>query len=116
MTQTLNDTPRTISAFLRSIGFRATYIGFQYLVCAISLVMSNESYLHSLTTRLYPCVADIYGISAVSVERAMRFMINVFWDHGNVALLEDRLGYPMHDRPSIGEFIDVIAFYISCKN
>ena len=98
-----------IAVFLRKIGLRATYVGFNYLVSAIEMVLSDDDYLQCLTTRLYPEIAQKYQISAASVERSLRTLLEVFWSRGNVPLLEELLGYPLPSKPSTGEFIDILS-------
>ena len=98
-----------ISIFLRNVGFRATYAGFPFLVCAISLVILEEDYLRCLTKRLYPDVARRFGVSPAAVEHDIRSLFSAFWTQGNGSLLEKHLGYPLRSRPFTGEFIDILA-------
>jgi len=84
-------------------------MGFRYLSSAIALVVRDESYLHSLTTRLYPAVAAQFHVSAASVEHSLRTIVEVFWDRGDHNALEKMLGYPLSHRPSTGEFIDLLS-------
>ena len=101
-----------ITFFLRRIGLRATHVGFHYLACAIALVVVNEAYLKCLTTRLYPEIAQKFAICPSSVERSLRNMVEIFWNRGNVPLLEGMLGYSLPDKPTTGEFIDILASYL----
>ena len=101
-----------ISLFLRRIGLRATLTGFHYLAYALSLVLQDETYLLHLTTRLYPQIAERFSVSVFNVERCLRTAVNVFWDRGNIRILEDLLGYPIPDKPYAGEFIDMLAGYL----
>ena len=101
-----------ISLGLGRIGLRATLTGFHYLVYALSLVLQDETYLLHLTTRLYPQIAERFSVSVFNVERCLRTAVNVFWDRGNIRILEDLLGYPIPDKPYAGEFIDMLAGYL----
>ena len=105
----MNDINSDIDIRLRSVGLRATLMGFRYLSSAIALVLDDESYLHCLTTRLYPDVAAQFHVSPASVEHSMRTMVEVFWDREDHRPLEKILGYPLSRRPSTGEFIDLLS-------
>lgn len=102
----------TIAALLRRIGLRGTLRGFHYLQKAALLVLEDETYLLHLMKRLYPDIAHAFQVAPAQVERSMRTAIAVIWDQGNVAVLEDLIGYPIQGRPCVGEFIDIIVGYL----
>lgn len=101
-----------ISQLLRKAGLRGTLRGFHYLSKAILLVLEDASYLHHLTRRLYPDVALAYDATPMQVERSMRTAITAIWDQGDVAALEDLIGYRIKGKPCVGEFIDILAGYL----
>ena len=100
-----------VARLLFNVGFRAAYTGFPYLSYAIALATSDETCLHGLTKRLYPEVAQHFGVSVSAAEQAMRFLLHCFWDSGNVPLLEQRICYLFKFRPYTGEFIGILAVY-----
>ncbi len=100
-----------ITQLLFNVGFCAAYTGFPYLSYAIALAASDETCLRRLTKRLYPEVAQHFGVSVSAAEQAMRFLLRCFWDSGNVPLLEQRICYPFNFRPYTGEFIGILAVY-----
>lgn len=101
-----------VCLLLRSAGLRGTLRGFHYLSKAILLVLEDASYLHHLTKRLYPDVALAYDATPMQVERSMRTAITAIWDQGDVAALEELIGYRIKGKPCVGEFIDILAGYL----
>lgn len=66
-----------IKEYLLSVGIRPNIKGFKFLTKAIELVIKDETYLDSITKRLYPDVAKYFiGESASKVERAIRHSID----------------------------------------
>lgn len=100
---------------LRKLGFRGTYAGFYYLAYGITLAMEDNSYLRRLTTGLYPAIGARYGVSAACVERSLRTLLAAFWKHGNVALLEEVVGYPVPAGTCTGAFIDILTSYLTLQ-
>lgn len=101
-----------VCLLLRSAGLRGTLRGFHYLSKAILLVLEDASYLHHLTRRLYPDVAIACKATPMQVERSMRTAITAIWNPGDVAALEDLIGYRIKGKPCVGEFIDILAGYL----
>ncbi len=66
---------KNIRIFLMDMGIDPALRGFDYLECAVRLVLNDKSYIHSMTRRLYPAVAKNAGITASKAERCMRTAI-----------------------------------------
>ena len=105
-----------IERLIRSLGIGATYRGYRYLSCGISLCLKDENYLLSVSKLLYPQIAQIYCTTSCSVERNIRTVIKVCWDRGNKNYLEELAMHPLDSRPTSGEFIDILVAYINHKN
>lgn len=103
-----------ITETIRALGINGTYLGFRYLVEAIEIVSQNEDILLSISTKLYPTIAELHHTTAVNVERNIRTVINACWERGNRAFLADIFPYPLKSKPSSGEMIDALTEY--CKN
>lgn len=73
-----------IHEVLLSIGIPPNLLGYSYIVSAMEIIALNPLYLHTITKGLYVDIALKYGVSASSVERAIRNAINVGWLHGNL--------------------------------
>lgn len=96
-----------ISAFLCQLGFPASYVGFPYLVYALSLVQSDQTYLYQIFKRLYPAVAGRFDTSPACVERDLRTLVRAFWARGGQQALE-RFA-PCPERPTVGELIALLT-------
>lgn len=69
---------------LVTLGFRADLTGFAYLVEAIRLFSQDPT--QQITKTIYPEVAKTFGVSAVSVERAIRSLVQKAWICRNVSV------------------------------
>lgn len=102
----------TIATLLRKIGLRGTLSGFHYLIKASLLALEDETYLLHLTKRLYPDVALAFHVTPAQVERSLRTAINLLWDQGCIAIVEELVGYRIKTKPYVGEFIDILSGYL----
>ena len=98
-----------ICRLLRNIGMRGCNLGFSYMATAIQLVYMDNSYVNSLTTRLYPEIARLYCTTESAVPSAIYKEINSFWDRNGAANLAAVTGYKLYERPYAGELLDVTA-------
>lgn len=62
---------------MNSLGLDGSLIGFSYIIYAEQLIESDPSYLQSVTKRLYPDVAKMFGSTGSRVERAIRHAVEV---------------------------------------
>jgi len=100
---------------LTDLGVPAHFKGFGYLKTAVALAVEDRSFLHSITSRLYPQVADVYGVTPVHVERSMRHAIEVTWMRGNMDLIHYLFAYSIHQdkgKPTNGLFIARLADHL----
>ena len=58
--------------------------GRRYLECAVGYAYQDMRLLRGLTGKLYPMVAERYGVSARKVEQSMRYAIELAWKHGRI--------------------------------
>ena len=96
---------------LNRLGIRISSRGHQYLAYAVKLIQIDASLLFSVTGTLYPAIASCYGVTAASVEHAIRYCLQRCWEYGNRALLNEIAGYPLQYRPYSKEFIAMLAEY-----
>lgn len=75
--------------------------------------MDNEDYLLSVGKLLYTRIAEAYSTTGSSVERDIRTVIRICWERGNRPLLQEIAMYPLHARPTAGEFFDILANYLN---
>lgn len=102
---------QVIDLLLR-LGATPNYTGFSYLVKAILLCIEEESRLLSITKILYPETAKYFSVSPFTVERDIRTLINVMWKQNRI-LLDKIAGYKLSRKPTVGQFLSIISFYIS---
>lgn len=110
-------THRISSLFMR-IGLPAHLRGFKFARYAIACVVKEPALIDNRTKVLYPMVAKEFETSTFCVERAIRHVITLTWDRGIAARYEKTqsestaLHLPQ-DKPTSGEFIALVAEYIS---
>lgn len=104
------------AAFLRETGISPRLLGYAYLKEAIDLAVADQTFVHKLTKRLYPAVAEKFQSTPSRVERAMRHGVETAWERGDLETLHKRFGYTVavhKGRPTVGEFIALAAEYVS---
>jgi two-component system response regulator (stage 0 sporulation protein A) len=72
--------------------------------------------VYSMTKRLYPEVAQAFGVTPAKVELAIRHTIEVMWDRGTLRRSEEILGLhgsSMMQKPTNGEFVALLADRLS---
>lgn len=104
--------PAAVRRLLLKLGATPRYIGFDYVIYAITLSLENSQYLLSVTKELYPDVARKYHTTIYSVERDIRTVITIIWKR-NPHLLSQISGYPLTKKPAVGEFIAIMREYLS---
>lgn len=100
-----------IEHLLRTLGASPVYAGFTPAVTALQYVLADQRLLTSLTTRLYPKVAESCEIALPCVERNIRTMIAVIWEK-NQFLFQIVVGYRMTARPSVGDFLASLSTFL----
>lgn len=102
-----------IELLIHELGIHSTYHGYRYLQYAVSLALQDEDYLLAITKSMYPAIAERFHESVSSIERNIRTVITVCWERGNKKLLKQMTPYPLLDKPTTGEFLDILVTY--CK-
>lgn len=101
-----------VSKLLHRVGVPAHIKGYGYLRYGIILAVENQGVINSVTKTLYPNIAKHYGVTASSVERAMRNAVSIAWDRGDITLLSDLFGFTVNcekGKPTNSEFIAMLA-------
>lgn len=100
-----------VEELLAAVGIRE-HCGREYLLRSILIAWQDGRYLHHLTTRLYPAVAELYGVDARHVARAMGHVIDEAWRSGEIDAQYDLFGDTIdahRGSPTCGEMIARIA-------
>lgn len=103
-------TPR---ALLLKLGIRSTIRGFHFLLYALELCLSNDTYLLSVHKTLYVEVAAHFNTTRDNVEHCIRTAVSNCWYKGNRKFLLTIAGYELKQRPANGEFIDILYNYLN---
>lgn len=109
----------TAKSVLHQLGIGKSYIGYDYILYSIDLIMENENVLTNVTKILYIDVAKEYHTSQTCVERDIRKVIEVIWNHAeeNSTLIQKIFGdkFLLH-KPSNKEFLELIYEYIKLQS
>ena len=98
-----------IKSILNKLGFQAKHIGFHYLREVIEFVQENNGAVVSLSSTIYPKLAQKYGTSSNNIERNIRNSIKGAVENIGKAEFEKLLGSNF----SGGEFPPSRAFIMS---
>lgn len=101
---------KQLSQKLMQFGFSAQYAGYKYILHAMRLVDQDNTYLNTVTTRLYPLLAETYHVSSASVEHSIRTAIRSAWSYGDQKAIKSIFGA---ERPSNARFLAVFHTYLS---
>ena len=101
-----------IERLIRTLGIGATYRGYRYLSYGVYLCLQNEDYLLSVSKLLYPEIAHTYATTSCSVERDIRTVVKVCWERGNKTYLQKLAMHSLDEKPTSGEFIDILVGHI----
>ena len=107
---------QAIKTVLQSLGLLGTSTAVWQMLYAIKLAHEDVDLLRNIMTGLYPAVAKHFeGASVSSVERTLRSLRDRQWAKGNVDLLREMAGFNLQVKPTTGEFIDIIRYYMEVE-
>lgn len=105
---------KRISKILMAAGIHPNMIGFHYLRSAILLVYNQPSMAVCTPKRWNTLIAKEYNVAAHSVERPMRYVINLAWDR--VAFSEIGQYFPVEraegKTPTVNAFVATVAEHL----
>ncbi len=96
-------------------GVPANMNGYRYLLTSVMLVCQDDQLIGAITTRLYPVVAKMHGVTKTRVERSIRNAIDAAWSRGLAEKMNTIFGglvLRAMDKPTNGEFIALLALKI----
>ena len=106
------DKPLDAERLLRCLGVTGKLVGFRYTIFMVEQVAEDPERIQLITKRLYPDTARRFGVSADSVERAVRKLIHVCWEQTDRSFLEQIAGTALKHKPTNSAFIDMAAGYL----
>ena len=86
--------------------------GHPYAVQAVLLAINDRMYIDNITFGLYPQLAARFDTTAARVERAIRHLIEVTWNRGDLDVLNKYFGNTVSadkGKPTNGEFVARLA-------
>ena len=115
----INEQKELIS-ILNKLGISPNKDGYRYLVESIKICYQDNNYLYNITTKLYPLLSNIFNKKISSIERSIRYAIEVGWLNSDYnysnELFKNTLSYNKLN-PSNSLFIATIVEYLrlNCK-
>ena len=106
------DPEQEIRRILLELGSPDHLVGHPYVIRAILLVMKDRLYINNITFGLYPQLAVEFDTTPARVERAIRHLIEVTWNRGDLDVLDRYFGNTIsasRGKPTNGEFIARMA-------
>lgn len=103
---------RRISEELHRLGIRNTLHGYNYLAYMLMQVVPDPKQLDLITKNLYPKAGNNFGVSKESIERAARTAISTCWKGPGRYVLIQMAYHSLDNRPTVSEFLDIVADYI----
>lgn len=96
---------------LIGLGFSPINLGFDCLTEALLLVIADPGYIHGITTRLYPDVAENCSSTKAKVERNIRAEISRVLRNDDRLLARIGSGVPI-SKITNGHLISVLSRYM----
>ena len=107
---------QAIESILHSLGLLGTSTAMRQLIYAVELAHEDPCFLTDMMKGLYPAVAERFdGATTRTVERNLRGLRDRQWAKGDVMLLREMAGFQLQVKPTTGEFIDIIRYYMEAK-
>ena len=101
-----------ITGVLHELGVPSSIRGFTFLRDAVTLAMTDKKSMNVVCRDLYPKIAEKNNTTPETVERAIRYAIDVTWTHGDTDAVHRVFGYSIklrRNKPSNTEFIALLA-------
>ena len=97
---------------LRQLGVNGSYLGFYYIAFGIAKSIENPELLTYICKGLYAEIAEHFHVNTKNVERNIRTIVSIIWEHGDRELLNKIFGKVLTDKTKNVEFMDALSHYI----
>ena len=101
-----------IRDLFETMGVTRRYIGYYFLLDAVEIINRDETTLLKVGEYIYEPIAKKYNCNTATVERNIRTVILHIWKN-NKGQVEKIMGAKFATVPTVSEFIDNLAYYIS---
>ena len=101
-----------VSNIFYELGIPAHVNGFHFLRDAVILAVYDSGMIGKMTKVLYPTIARKHSTTSTRVERGIRHAIDIAWERGNMARINDIFGSTILEKrakPTNAEFIAMIS-------
>ena len=102
---------KTINEVLQQLRIPRRYKGYFQTLAAVRLVLEDEKRLQAVFKEVYWVVADECSCNPNTIERNIRFVVLNVWNN-NREYLNKIAGFCLSARPTVSQFIDIIASHI----
>ena len=96
---------------LRPFGITKSYAGYPQLIRAVEIILERPDDIQAVHKQIYAVIAEEHCLHPKSVESNIRTLAKVAWK-SDPDRLEQMAGYPLYDRPSALQFIEIFSNYI----
>lgn len=104
-----------LTSLLNTLGISPKLKGYHYILFSLKQAIDDPKSLEFITKSLYPQIAKKYETTPSSVERAIRYAIEISFDRGNIEVIQEIFGYTVNiskGRPTNSEFFSVLTNYL----
>ena len=110
----VDENMKRIEQVVRSLGLSGRALSSRQLMLAVELAHEDKSLLEFVTKGLYLEVAARFDRSTNwrAVERNLRTARDQAWEKADRNRLNRIAGYVMKTKPSTGEFIDMLCYFV----
>lgn len=101
-----------LTDLLLAMGIPASHSGYAYLRSGVEIMANHPDQTPLITKQLYPVIAQRHNTTPTRVERAIRHSIEVAWERGQIARVNQLAGYELlhtDRRPGNGALISLLA-------
>lgn len=109
----------TVKGVLHHLGIGKSYSGYHYILYGMELIEKDEEALMNITKFLYIDIAKEFKTSHTCVERNIRKVIEVIWEHSdkNRKLILKIFGKQhLLQKPSNKAFLELLYEYIKANS
>ncbi len=97
---------------LKSMRMPSHVNGYKYLRQGIAMAIKQPLILNNMTKEFYPGIAKLNNTTASRVERAIRNAIEITWERGNLAEVNEYFSCGINDvwgKPTNKEFVAIVS-------
>ncbi len=105
---------RTIMGDLRALGVGRQYLGYKITIKAVRMVVMDENRLLCIKQGVFLPLSEQEHCDWRTIERNIRTIIHRAWCV-NRDYLGELAGYPMHQEPTVTEFVEMLSSHVLRK-